>query len=176
MRCSESARVGTRGAHERASAPKEAQSSRRVALLGRSHRSVQAARPEDGSSPQVGTPAQTPVRREVRRSTVTHGERRGREQGKRGGGGGRDEDKRRRGIRGGAPLGGPPRGASGGKGKFPGKGITKSVRSNIRGRRKPSLRSLGSPIILGTAVSAEGWGGRQGAGGRRGVAVGPTRF
>lgn len=130
---------------------------------------------EDGSSPQVGTPAQTPVRREVRRSTVTHGERRGREQGKRDGGG-RDEDKQRRGIRGGAPLGGPPRGASGGKGKFPGKGITKSVRSNIRGRRKPSLRSLGSPIILGTAVSAEGWGGRQGAGGRRGVAVGPTRF
>lgn len=93
-----------------------------------------------------------------------------------GAGGGRDEDKQRRGIRGGAPLGGPPRGASGGKGKFPGKGITKSVRSNIRGRRKPSLRSLGSPIILGTAVSAEGWGGRQGAGGRRGVAVGPTRF
>lgn len=87
VRCSESAQVGTRGAHERASAPKEAQSSRRVALLGRSHRSVQAARPEDGSSPQVGTPAQTPVRREVRRSTVTHGERRGREQGKRGGGG-----------------------------------------------------------------------------------------
>lgn len=134
--CSECVQVGTWDADRPARTPEEGQSPGRVVLLGRSHRLVQAkhlggrGQPAGGgSSTNSREKGNAEARGHPRRANVAANEiSEGQGRGQRGSPGG---SQRRKGLWGGVPLGGPAHGATGGKEKFQGKGITKSVRSNI---------------------------------------------